>query len=62
MTSSQIGRLVRLHAKAERRENAYKRLSLNRSAQSKGPEHLRKAERLYSQVSGLIRDFTPDIA
>ena len=58
MSFHQIQRLIRLHEKAERHSNEYKRLLGDRSAQSKALWHLQKAERLYSQVSGLIRDFT----
>jgi hypothetical protein len=58
MACYQIERLIRLHKKAERHSNEYKRLLGDRSAQSKALWHLQKAERLYSQVSSLIRDFT----
>jgi hypothetical protein len=58
MTGHQIHRLVCLHKKAERHSNEYKRLLGDSSAQSKALSHLQKAERLYSQVSDLIRDFT----
>ncbi len=57
MTHSQIRRLIRLHQKAEQHTNEYKRLFADRSAQSKALRHLQKAERLYSQISGIIRDF-----
>ena len=58
MACHQMDRLIRLHKKAERHSNEYKRLLGDCSAQSKALWHLQKAERLYSQVSGLIRDFT----
>jgi hypothetical protein len=57
MSSYQIHQLVRLHKKAERHSNEYKRLLGDLSAQSKALGHLQKAERLYYQVSCLIRDF-----
>jgi len=57
MTAHQIRRLVRLHEKAERHANEYKRLSRDGSVQSKVVLlHLQKAERLHSQISGIIRD------
>ncbi|MFZ0930110.1 MAG: hypothetical protein WAN11_16005 [Syntrophobacteraceae bacterium] len=56
MTYRQIRRLVRLHEKATRHSENYKKLSRDRSAQSKALDHLMKAERLYRQVSGMIRD------
>ena len=56
MSSYQIQRLARLHKRAERHTNEYKRLLGERSAQSKALWHLQKAERLYSQVRDLIRD------
>ena len=58
MVRHKMDRLIRLHKKAERHSNEYKRLLRDRSAQSKALWHLQKAERLCSQVSGLIRDFT----
>lgn len=58
MACHQIDRLIRLHEKAEWHSNEYKRLLRDCRAQSKALRHLQKAERLYSQVSGLIRDFT----
>ncbi|MGC9966906.1 MAG: hypothetical protein ABSE08_16000 [Syntrophobacteraceae bacterium] len=56
MTAYQIRRLVRLHEKATRHLNEYKRLSRDLSAQSKATEQLRKADRLHSQISDIIRD------
>ena len=56
MTYCQICRLVRLHEKATRHSENYKKLSGDPSAQSKALDHLRKAERLYCQISGMIRD------
>ncbi len=53
---SSIRRLVHLHEKAMRHSENYKKLSGDRSAQSKALNHLRKAEQLYSQISGIIRD------
>ncbi len=58
MTCHQVERLIRLHKKAERHSSEYRRLLGDPSAQSKALWHLQKAERLYSLVSGLIRDFT----
>jgi len=58
MACHQMDRLIRLHKEAERHSSEYKRLLRDRSAQSKALWHLQKAERLCSQVSGLIRDFT----
>ncbi len=57
MTIYHIRRLVRLHQKAERHENEYKKLLGEPSALSKAFWHKRKSEQLYSQVSGLIRNF-----
>lgn len=51
-----IRRLVHLNEKAMRHSNNYKKLSGDPSAQSKARDHLRKAERLYSQISAIIRD------
>lgn len=56
MTYCQIRRLVRLHEKATRHSESYKKLSSDLSAQSKALDHLRKSERFYRQVSGMIRD------
>jgi len=58
MACHQMDRLIRLHKKAAQHSNEYRRLLGDRSTQSKALWHLQKAERLYSQVSGLIRDFT----
>lgn len=44
MTSRQIGRLVRLHERAERRAREYERLSEEPDAKSKAVRHLRKVE------------------
>ena len=57
MSFYQIQRLIRLNEKAEWHSNEYKRLLGDRSAQSKALWHLQKAELLYSQISGIIRDF-----
>jgi len=38
----------------------YKKLSGDLSAQSKALNHLRKAERLYREISGIIKDINPD--
>ena len=62
MTSNQIARLAALHERAERHKNAFKRLAGDRSTQWKALQHLRKAERLYSQVSTVLRGLTPDTA
>jgi len=56
MTIHQVKRLIRLHEKATRHANEYKRLSGNLRAQEKAREHLEKAERLYSQVRTLIKE------
>ena len=56
MTFIQIKRLIRLHEKAERHSNEYKRFSADLGTQSKALSHLKKAERLYSQIALLIRD------
>jgi hypothetical protein len=55
---SKMRQLIRLHQKAEWHSNEYKRLLSDCCAQSKALRHLQKAERLYSQVAGLIRDIT----
>ncbi len=55
MTYYQIRRLVRLHEKATRHSESYKKLLSDMGAQSKALEHLRKAERLYSQISSMLR-------
>lgn len=57
MTISHVRRVVTLHERAEQHADQYKRLSIDPSAQSKALEDQRKADRLYSQVSELIRDF-----
>jgi hypothetical protein len=56
MTIHQVRRLIRLHEKATRHSNEYKKLSGDMSAQSKALRHLDKADRLYFQVRTLIRD------
>lgn len=56
MTAYQIKRVISLDEKAMRHSNVYKKLSKKLSAQSKAAEHLRKAERLYSEISDIIRD------
>ncbi len=56
MTVHQARRLIRLYEKAELHAVAYRRLSMERSAQSKALRHLEKSERFYSQVRGLLRD------
>ncbi|MGO9018164.1 MAG: hypothetical protein ACLQVJ_07415 [Syntrophobacteraceae bacterium] len=58
MTYYQIRRLVRLHDKAMRHSENYKKLSREMGAQSKALDHLMKAERLYRQVSIMIRDIS----
>jgi len=57
MSFYQIHRLTRLHERAERHSNEYKRLSAERSAQSNALWYLQKAERLYFEISGRMRDF-----
>jgi len=56
MTYCQVRRLVRLHEKATRHSENYKKLSTDLSEESKALEHLMKAERLYRQISGIIRN------
>jgi len=56
MSCDQMDRVIRLHKKAEEHSNEYGRLLGDRSAQWEALWHLQKAERLYSQVSDLIRD------
>jgi hypothetical protein len=56
MNYSRIRRLIRLHQKAERHKNEYKRLFSDRSAQSKALWHLQKADQLHSQILGIMRD------
>ncbi len=56
MTYCQVRRLVRLHEKATRHSENYKKLAGEPSAQSKALDHLKKAERLYREISGLIRN------
>jgi hypothetical protein len=60
MTLFQIKRLIQLHERAERHSNEYKRFSADPSTQSKAKAlcHLQKAERLYSQIAGLIKEST----
>ena len=55
MTYSQIRRLVRLHEKATLHTKNYKKLSGDLGTQSKALNHLRKAEQLHSQISGIIQ-------
>jgi hypothetical protein len=57
MNCYQISRLIGLNKTAEQHSNEYERLLVDRNAQSKALWHLQKAERLYSQIPGLIRDF-----
>jgi hypothetical protein len=56
MSCDEMDRVIRIHKKAEEHSKEYGRLFGDGSAQSKALWHLQKAERLYSQVSGLIRD------
>lgn len=56
MTSRKVSRLVLLHERAKRHYASYKKLSGDLSAQSKALDHLREAERLYCQISGIMRD------
>jgi len=56
MSYCQIRRLTRLHEKATRHSENYKKLSGDLGAQSKALDHLRKAEQLYCQISRTIRD------
>ena len=58
MTLFQIKRLIRLQERAERHSNEYRKFSADLSRQSKAISHLRKAERLYSQIADLIREAT----
>jgi hypothetical protein len=54
MTAYQAGRLIRLHQRAEHHANEYKRLSVD-SSSAKATEHLRKVEKLFSQIRDIIR-------
>ncbi len=58
MTFSQIKRLIRLNEKAEKHSIEYRRFSAIQGTQSKALLHLQKAERLYSQISYIIKDST----
>lgn len=58
MACHRMDRLIGLHKKAAWHSNEYKRLLGDCSARPKALWHLQKAERLCSQVSGLIRDCT----
>jgi hypothetical protein len=58
MTYCQIRRLVRLHKKATRHWENYKKLSRGQSGQSKALNHLMKADRFNRQISGMIRDIS----
>jgi len=58
MTCRKVRRLVLLHEKAKRHYAKYKELPRDLSAQSKALDHLRKAERLYREISGIIRDIS----
>jgi hypothetical protein len=59
MNCCQVRRLVRLHEKAARHMENYNKLSKSPGAPSKALDHLRKAERLHSQISGIMRDINP---
>jgi hypothetical protein len=59
MTFSQIKRLIRLHEKAEKHSSEYKVFSAIKGTQSKALFHLNKAERLYSEISHIIKNSTP---
>ena len=56
MSFYKIQRLIRLNGKAERHSSEHKRLLGDRSAQAKALWHLQKAELLYSQISGIIKN------
>jgi acetyl-CoA carboxylase alpha subunit len=58
MTYFQICRLVRLHEKATRHSENYKKLFGDPSSQSKALKHMRQAKRLYCQISGIIREIS----
>jgi len=58
MTYFQICRLVRLHEKATRHSENYKKLLGDPSSQSKAFKHMRQAKRLYCQISGIISDIS----
>jgi len=58
MTYCQIRRLVRLHKKATKHWDNYKKLSGDQSGQPKALDHLMKADRLNRQISGMIRDIS----
>jgi hypothetical protein len=55
MTIHRVRRLIHLHENATRHSNEYKRLSKDPSAQRESLRHLKISERLFSQVSYLIR-------
>jgi hypothetical protein len=56
VTYCQIRRLVRLNEKATRHSENYKKLSMDLNSQSKALDHLMQAERLYRQISCIIRN------
>jgi hypothetical protein len=56
MICRKVRRLVLLNEKAKRHYANYRELSRDLITQSKALDHLRKAERLYRQISGIIRD------
>jgi hypothetical protein len=58
MTLYQRKRLIVLHKRVKQHLIGYTRFSTELSTQSKALCHLRKAERLYSQILGIIRDST----
>lgn len=58
MTCPTMDRLIRLHRRAERHSNEYRKILRDCGAQPEALRHLHKAERLYSQVSSLIKCFT----
>ena len=58
MTCDPMDQLIRLHKRAERHSNEYRKLLRDSGAGPEALRHLQKAERLYSQVSSLIRNLT----
>ena len=56
MTIHQVRRIIRLHEKATRHSNEYKKLLGDLGARAKALRHLEQADRLHFQVRGLIRD------
>jgi hypothetical protein len=58
MTVHQARRLIHLYQRAEQHASEYRRLSQDRSVQSKALTHLHEVERLSRLVSDLLREST----